>query len=294
VKNVSTFLSVGLIACFGFFLLFMMIFLGRVKVYEPVEAREDTTGRALLPTLADFSYKLRIFETLHDLALIILCYYGAFILRFDGDVAFLPQFVRSVPVIIVAQLGAFLAMGLYRGVWRYTGVDDVILIVKTTVVAVVASTLVVLFLFRFEGFSRAVVVIDGMLLLLGVAGSRISFRIFRSWIARNRPAAAATRRVMIYGAGDGGELLLRELQSNRSLNLVPVAFLDDDPQKTGRFIHGIPVVGTAEKIGQFALSMQVQEVLLSMTKVDTARWQLVARACTERGIGCRRMRIGLE
>ncbi|MBX3192533.1 MAG: hypothetical protein KF819_36430 [Labilithrix sp.] len=295
VKNVSTFLAIGLIASFAFGLLFLMIFLGRVKVYEPLPEGGEAGGRALLPTLADFSYKLRIFETLNDFALIILCYYGAFLLRFDfdGESAFFPQFVRSLPIVIVAQLTVFLAMGLYRGVWRYTSVDDVVLIVKTTLVAVVTSTLAVLFIFRFEGFSRAVVVIDGVLLLLAVAGSRISFRLFRSWLSRQRPKDAA-RRVLIYGAGDGGELLLRELQSNRSLQLVPVAFLDDDPQKIGRVIHGIPVLGTFDRIEQVATSMQVQELVLSTTKVDMDRWQLVARACNEHGIGCRRMRIGLE
>jgi UDP-GlcNAc:undecaprenyl-phosphate/decaprenyl-phosphate GlcNAc-1-phosphate transferase len=293
VGNVSTFIAVGLIGVFGFGLLFMMIFLGRVKVYEPIAEDANASGRALLPTLADFSYKLRIFETLNDAALIILCYYGAFILRFDGDEAFFPRFIRSVPVVVVCQLAIFLGMGLYRGVWRYTGVDDLVKIVKTTVAAIATSTIAVLFVFGFEGFSRAVFVIDGVLLLLAVAGSRISFRIFRSWVARNRPKQG-TKRVLIYGAGDGGELLLRELQSNTALGLTPVAFLDDDPQKAGRVIHGVPVLGTSEKVQQVLLSLKVQEIVLSTTKVDVERWELVARTCTEQGIGTRRMRIGLE
>jgi UDP-GlcNAc:undecaprenyl-phosphate GlcNAc-1-phosphate transferase len=294
VTNVSTFIAIALMSCFGLGLLFVFIVLGRLKVYEPVaDADANAKWRALLPTLADFSYKMRIFETLNDLALVILCYYGAFLLRFEGNDAFLPQFVRSLPVVIVTQLALFLLMGLYRGVWRYTGVDDVVVMVKAVGAAVVASTMAVLFLFRFEGFSRAVVIIDAVLLLLALAGSRISFRIFRSWIARHKPKPEA-KRVLIYGAGDGGELLLRELQSNSALGLVPVAFVDDDPQKTGRVIHGVPVVGTVDSVGRVVASMKVHEVVLSTTKVDLKRWELIAQTCTERGIGCRRMRIGLE
>lgn len=293
VESVSTLLAVALIACFAFVVLFMMILLGRVNVYEPVPDSVDAGGRALLPTLADFSYKLRIFETLNDFALIILAYYGAFLLRFENDATFLPEFVRSLPIIAVTQITALLGMGVYRGVWRYTGVDDLIRIVKAVAVAVVASTLALLFAFRFQGFSRAVVVIDGVLLLLGIASSRISFRIFRTWLSRKRPVGEA-RRVLIYGAGDGGELLLRELQSNSALRMIPVAFLDDDPQKAGRVIHGVPVVGSSEKAPQVVASMHVHEVVLSTTKVDGERWALIARACNAQGIGCRRMRIGFE
>lgn len=294
VKNVSTFLAVALLACFGFGLLFLMIFLGRVKVYEPV-AEEVTppSGLALLPTLADFGHKRRVFETLNDLALVILCYYGAFLLRFEGaDAAmFMPHFVQSVPVIIVAQLSVFLVTGLYKGFWRYTGMDDLVIIVRATAGAVVASSLAVYALFSFQGFSRAVIIIDGVLLLLAISGSRISFRLLRSWLEQYRPASADARRVLIYGAGDGGELLLRELRSNRELNLFPVAFVDDDPKKAGRVIHGVPVLAT---IGEAAATMQVQEVVLSTSKVDGDRWDHIADLCNERGLGFRRLRIGLE
>jgi UDP-GlcNAc:undecaprenyl-phosphate/decaprenyl-phosphate GlcNAc-1-phosphate transferase len=293
VTNVSVFLAAGLIAVFAFGLLFLMIFLGRVKVYESVESESEARGRALLPTLADFSYKRRVFEILNDLALIILCYYGAYLLRFENATTFPTLFIRSLPLVIISQLGVFLALGLYRGVWRYTGIDDLVLMVKAVGAGVILSTVTVLFAFRFEGFSRAVVVIDGAMLLLGIAGSRISFRLLRSWLVRHRPTGAG-KRVLIYGAGDGGELLLREILNNRDLGMIPVAFLDDDPQKAGRVIHGVPVMGSGAEVARIVSSMQVHEVLLSTSKVDADRWELVTRACGERGLGCRRMRIAFD
>src|SRR5439155_21617620 len=124
-------------------LLFFIIFLGRVKVYEPVASESEGAGRALLPTLADFSYKRRVFETLNDLAIILLAYYAAFLLRFEGRPDTEPNlraFMSSLPVVILVQLSMFLVVGLYRGVWRYTGLDDVTRIVKAVAAAVTAST----------------------------------------------------------------------------------------------------------------------------------------------------------
>jgi UDP-GlcNAc:undecaprenyl-phosphate GlcNAc-1-phosphate transferase len=293
VRNTSTAVSAFLIATFGMGLLFVMVFLGRVKVYEAVSSEAEGAGRALLPTLADFSYKRRVFETLNDLVLILLAYYAAFLLRFEGEseqAPFLSQFARSVPLVVVAQLSTFLALGMYKGVWRYTSMDDLARIVKAVGVAVVLSTVSILFVFRFEGFSRAVMVIDGALLLLGVAGSRASFRLLRNWLVRSRPGDGQ-QRVLIYGAGDGGELLLRALEGDRSLGMLPVGFVDDDPQKTGRVIHGVPVIGGADELEQIITDSGVQVVVASTEKIDPARWAEVERACTERGLGARKMRI---
>ncbi len=295
VKNVSAAIAVAFVAVFLFALLFLMVFLGRVHVYDKIDSEAEAQGRALLPTLADFSYKRRIFETLNDLALVLICYYGAFLLRFDGQATaqFLPQFMRSLPVVIVAQLSVFLAMGLYRGVWRYTGMDDLTLIVKSVAAAVMFSTVTILFLFGFTGFSRAVMIIDGVLLLLGVAGSRVSFRLFRAWLLRAR-SQDGSRRILIYGAGDGGELLVRELQNNQELGLVAVGFVDDDPHKVGRVIHGVPVMGSSDDVLRILTEVKVQEVVLSTGKVEPERWERITRACSEQGLNARRMRIALE
>ena len=294
VNTVSAVIAIGVVASFLFGVLFLMIFLGRVKVYEGVQSESEARGRALLPTLADFSYKRRIFETLNDLAMILLCYYGAFLLRFDGQPSdfLLAQFIKSVPIVIVAQLPVFLALGLYKGVWRYTGIDDLAKVVKAVGGAAALSTIAVLFIFRFDGLSRAVMVIDAVLLLLGVAGSRISFRVLRTWLVNRRPRDG--RRVLIYGAGDGGELLVRELQNNPALNMVAVGFVDDDPHKAGRVIHGVPVMGSGNDVSRLLLKLNVEEVLFSTSKVESARWELIARTCTEQGLNCRKLRIALE
>ena len=294
VRNVSQAVALGLVAAFIMAMLFLTVFLGRVKVYEAIEAEAEARNRALLPTLADFSYKRRVFETLNDLVLILLCYYGAYLLRFEGlaeQAEFLQPFGRSLPVVVVTQLGVFLAVGLYRGLWRYTGMDDLALIVKAVLAAAATSSVALYVLFRFHGLSRSVMLIDAVLLLLGVAGTRVAFRLLRSWLGGVRESG---QRVLIYGAGDGGELLLRELRNNHDLGLVAVGFVDDDPQKTGRVIHGVPVVGGIAELDRLIASTRVEVVVASTAKIEPDRWELVERTCRELGLGTRRMRIAFE
>ncbi len=295
VRRLNWAVTALMVPVFGLVVMFFLVFVGRVKVYEPIVSEQEGKGRALLPTLADFSYKRRIFEVLSDLSLVVLAYYAAFLLRFDGQMVepFYSQFLTSLPLLIVVQLTAFLALGLYRGLWRYTSMSDLSTLIKAVSGAWIASVLAVMFAYRFEGFSRGIFIIDGMLLLGGVAATRLSFRLLRTWLQRLRPIANG-KRVLIYGAGDGGELLLRELQNNSNFGLLAVGFVDDDPQKQGRVIHGVRVLGPLERLGELAGSERVEELVISTTKLANDRSELVTLLCQQAGLNCRRMRIALE
>jgi UDP-GlcNAc:undecaprenyl-phosphate GlcNAc-1-phosphate transferase len=295
VRNLSWAVTALLVPVFALSLLFFLIFLGHVTVYAPVTEENAPSGRALLPTLADFTYKRRVFEVVHDLSVILLAYYAAFLLRFDGVFVqpYYQQFVLSLPIVIVTQIAAFLVLGLYRGLWRYTSMSDLSTLAKAVGGGWIASTVAVMFVFRFDGFSRGMFVMDFVLLLGAIAGTRISFRLLRTWIARFQQTDGG-RRVLIYGAGDGGELLLRELQNNRELGLYPVGFVDDDPQKQGRVIHGVRVLGGLDQLGELAGAERVEEVVISTGKLAAERSAQVAQLCQSAGLPCRRMRIALE
>jgi UDP-GlcNAc:undecaprenyl-phosphate GlcNAc-1-phosphate transferase len=170
--------------------------------------------------------------------------------------------------------------------------SDLIVFAKAVAVSSVASLIVLLFAFRFAGFSRKVFVIDAVLMLLFLAGSRMAFRVFRQIL----PAAGTRngRRVLIYGAGDGGELLLRELRNNRELNLAPIGFLDDDPAKSGKVIHGLRVFGGNGDLGTVCSQHEVDEVVISSMKMTEERVQEVLQICADRHITVKRMRITME
>jgi UDP-GlcNAc:undecaprenyl-phosphate GlcNAc-1-phosphate transferase len=295
VRNLSWSVAALLVPVFGLALLFFLVFLGQVRMYQPVENETEGAGRALLPTLADFTYKRRVFEVLNDLAAIVLAYYAAFLLRFDGNLVqpHYYQFVNSLPLVIVVQIAAFLVAGLYRGLWRYTSLSDLSTLGRAVFGGWIASVLAVIFVFRFDGFSRGMFVMDLVLLLFAIAGSRLSFRILRTWLSRFSPANGS-RRVLIYGAGDGGELLLRELQNNRELGLNPVGFVDDDPQKEGRVIHGVRVLGPLARLQELAGSERVEEIVISTGKLAAERSAQVTAVCQTAGLPVRRMRIALE
>jgi UDP-GlcNAc:undecaprenyl-phosphate GlcNAc-1-phosphate transferase len=284
--------SLAAIAAFTILLTLIGVYLAGVKVYDQTEEEIAFKDKPLYAFLVDVSYKRRIFEVLLDVVLIVLSYWCAYAINFPSGSPAWILFIRTFPVIVFMKMPVFLAMGVYRGLWRYTSIGDLIVFAKAVFVGSIASVVMVLFTFRFEGFSRTVFAIDALLLFLFLAASRLAFRLFRQIL----PAAHAKdgRRVLIYGAGDGGELLLREIRNNRELNLSAVGFLDDDPAKTGKVIHGLRVFGANGDLGQVCDQQHINEVVISSVKMDVGRVQEIVRNCRERQISVRRMRITLE
>jgi UDP-GlcNAc:undecaprenyl-phosphate GlcNAc-1-phosphate transferase len=294
VQQVKLDVSLAGIAGFTILLTLLGVYLAGVKVYDETEEALAARDKSLYAVLIDLSYKRRIFEVLMDVILILLAYWCAYAMKFgalSGSNAW-KLFLRTVPVLVFVKMAAFLVMGVYRGIWRYTSLDDLIVFAKAVVLSSVLSMMVVLFAFRFEGFSRTVFLIDGVLMFMFLAGSRMAFRLFRQVI----PVAASGegRRVLIYGAGDGGELLLRELLNNRSLKYSPVGFLDDDPAKTGKLIHGLKVYGGNGDLNSVCQQHEVDEVLISSSKMTEERLQEILASCRPQNIIVKRMRISIE
>jgi UDP-GlcNAc:undecaprenyl-phosphate GlcNAc-1-phosphate transferase len=292
----QTKIDVGLAAILGFTVVLVLlgVYLAGVKVYDEEEDLGGTRDTPLFAFLIDLSYKRRIFEVLLDVVLIILAYYGAYALRFgpmNGNGAW-RTFLRTLPVLVFIKMATFLILGVYRGIWRYTSIDDLILFSKAVVLSSVASILAILFAFRFEGVSRAIFVIDGLLLLIMVAGSRMAFRLFRQLLPVSK--ADGGRRVLIYGAGDAGELMLRELLNNRELKYAPVGFVDDDPKKKGKVIHGLRVLGGNGALLDLCREQEIDEVLISSSRFSEQRVTEILQVCEEQRVILKRMRIGIE
>ncbi len=288
-------LDVSLAAIAGFTIVLTLIgvYLAGVKVYDKTdEEMAMLKDKPLYAFLVDVSYKRRIFEVLLDVVLIILSYWAAYAINFPPSSPAWQLFIRTLPVLVFMKMSVFLVMGVYRGLWRYTSMSDLIVFAKAVALSSVASLLIILFAFRFEGFSRKVFAIDLVLMFLFLAGSRMAFRLFRQLL----PAVSKQngRRVLIYGAGDGGELLLRELRNNRELSLAPIGFLDDDPAKSGKVIHGLRVFGGNGDLGSVCSQHEVDEVVISSMKMTEERIQEVLRCCAEKQITVKRMRITME
>ena len=294
VQRVKLDVSLAAIAGFTVLLTLLGVYLAGVKVYDEAEQGLAFRDNSPYAFLVDLSYKRRIFEVLLDVILILLAYWCAYAVKFgalSGSTAW-KLFLRTLPVLVFVKMATFLVMGVYRGIWRYTSLDDLIVFARAVFLSSVLSVLAVLFAFRFEGFSRTIFIIDGMLMFMFLAGSRMAFRLFRQVLPVARSGEG--RRVLIYGAGDAGELLLRELINNRALKYLPVGFLDDDPAKSGKVIHGLKVFGGNGDLNLVCRQQEVDEVLISSSRMSEERLQEILASCGAQDIAVKRMRITIE
>ncbi len=294
VQQMQLDVSLAAIAGFTILLTLLGVYLAGVKVYDETEEALALKDNSLYAFLIDLSYKRRIFEVLLDVVLIILAYWSAYAIKFgtlSGSTAW-KLFLRTLPVLVFVKMATLLVMGVYRGIWRYTSLDDLIVFAKAVVLSSVLSVLAVLFAFRFEGFSRTVFIIDGLLVFMFLAGSRLAFRLFRQLLPVSNGRDG--RRVLIYGAGDGGELLLREILNNRDLKYSPVGFIDDDPAKSGKVIHGLKVFAGNGDLKRVCRQQKIDEVLISSSKMSQDKVREILGFCQEQEISLRRMRITIE
>jgi UDP-GlcNAc:undecaprenyl-phosphate GlcNAc-1-phosphate transferase len=262
------------------------VYLARVPTYDG----QDFAALRRIP----FSEALRAVLTrshagqvLLDVVLIAVCYYAAYRLRFEGQSLdiFLPSFTASLPVVLVCKLASHYASGLYHRSWLTFGMSDLAAAVRAVIVGSTASALAATYLYRFERFSRGVFIIDALLLLIAILGSRLSFRmIAHAAVAQNHRA----RRVLICGARERGQLLAREMLANTAWGLKPVAFVDATATRAQSLL-GVRVLGTPDGLSEILRRLRVDEVVFSGDALEPSEEQRVVRLCQEAGVPVREL-----
>ncbi len=228
-------------------------------------------------------HKRRIGEIIVDCILISCTFVGAFIIRFDGLPAeYFPAIVQALPLLLPLKLALFFYFGLYRGLWRYVGIQDLLNILKAVTLGSLVSVVLMVMVFRFEGYPRSVFVIDWMLLLLAVSGVRLLVKFIDEYLGTLTEQKG--KRLLIVGAGDAGEIALRELKANPQLGYIPVGFIDDDSQKWGRCIHGVKILGSRARLSVVVKKYNVQEILIAISSVDPTVLDEVVRDCRATGV----------
>lgn len=294
VARIGPFGSFGLIGIFTVVLAFIGVYLSKVKVYEGGDDDQAVRENAVFAFLVNVSHKRRIFEVFLDAFLITLAYYSAWALlyrNFEESTSWV-LFLETLPLLILIKLAAFLTVGVYRGLWRYTSIGDLITFAKGVALGSAGSMLAVLAIYRFDGFSRKVFFMDAILLLFAVMASRMAFRLIRQIL----PAAAAQsgRKVLIYGAGDGGEMVLRELNNNPEWSLQPVGFIDDDPLKRDKVIHGLKVYDANGSLAEICHEKEIAEILISIRNLPADRLKTLRAVCDEAEVILKRAHISIE
>jgi FlaA1/EpsC-like NDP-sugar epimerase len=226
------------------------------------------------------------------LLLVPLGYYMAFALRFDfrPPDRHIELFWRTVPYLMVLRMASFAIFGLFHGWWRHVGMRDLIDLVRATTLS---SVLLLLALFMTGDLTRAaagaemlprsVLVLDWITALVLFGGLRFGVRAFREerllpWRARRG------KRALIIGAGTAAERLLRETQREGESEICPVAMVDDDPDKRGMRLHGVPVAGTTRDLKALVSSNGIKLLVIAIPSATRGEMRDIVEACLETGV----------
>jgi len=223
---------------------------------------------------------------LHDLLMIPLAWLGSYWLRFNLDgipAEYWQQALRMLPLVLVVQGSLFWYFGLYRGVWRFASMPDLVRILKATLTGVAVAAVAIFFLTRLLGVPRSVFVLDAILLVLLLGAPRFVYR----WIKDRRLYGQEVKNVLIVGAGQAGEMLVRDLLRDPLHAYRPVAFVDDASTKLGKDVHGIRVAGTCDAIPVLTAELDVQLILIALPSANSRQMQRVVELCEATGLSFR-------
>jgi UDP-GlcNAc:undecaprenyl-phosphate GlcNAc-1-phosphate transferase len=261
------------------FVIAMVVFaayLAQVHVYEEPS---HVPPRGVTIILVELMYKRRLAEVLLDFSLVVIAYYSAWRLRFEGPEwnTYSGRFLQSLPIALAIQMIALFVCGAYRGAWRHFGLMDGVVFAKAIGTGTLTLIVAIVYLYRFENYSRGVFVIYAALLMLLLCGSRASFRLIGEYARRRRPGV----RLIIYGAGEAGSLVLRELLGHPVEQFRMVGFIDDDPATWNLRLQGYPVLGGERKLLETIDAGKVDTVVVGSLHPDPEQRVRLERACRE-------------
>ena len=236
-------------------------------------------------TQVRFLYYRKYVIVLFQAALLTVTYYCSFLLRFDFRLIdpYRTTCLVTLPLILLIKLPAFYYFRLFSGWWRYVGMSDLLDIIKA---AAVSAPLVCAGVYAFHGFSnypRSVFVIDAILTVFLVGGTRFAIRAYYE-SARLHLSHANT---LIVGAGRAGSAVVRELKENEKLEYNPVGIVDDDPSKQGLKIQGVPVLGSTRELPRLIAKHDVAHILIAIPSATGKQMQRIIERCKESNVDFR-------
>ncbi len=236
--------------------------------------------------------KNNIIQVLFDIIIFFSSFTISFYLRGQLEIRGLeglpPQytayFIEYILIIIAVKLLSFILFGLYRKMWKYASLRDFITIVESLVLS---SAVMVFIFYIIEApyFPKSILIIDFLLTLILIVASRFSVRMFNEMIFGSM--YSRKKRTLIVGAGDAGEMIVREMMRQRDSEYIPVGFLDDDKVKIGRQIHGIKVFGKTDEIKKFIKKLAVDEIIIAIPSASGAVRKDIAFKAKEENIVCK-------
>ncbi|MBN1890290.1 MAG: polysaccharide biosynthesis protein [Thermoflexales bacterium] len=237
-----------------------------------------------------------------DLLSMVFSFAASFVIRYEPALNVWHYLVYNQNLLylsLLVRLPVYVAFGLYHRLWRYASTRELMSILAAGTLS--SAVIYVLNFYALPALriqhcpSHSVVVLDWLLNLACLSGSRLVLRMTQEQIsARERQLLksifiSAPRRVLVVGAGDGGAMIVREMKHNPSLGLSPIGFIDDNMDKGGLRVHGVPVLGSRHDIPALVKADRIDEVIVAMPSAPGSTLRDVQRICNEAGVLCRTM-----
>ncbi len=227
----------------------------------------------------------RWFALLHDIAWIPIALLAAYWIRFN--LTTIPEnywqgvFRLLIPALVIQTI-CYWYFGLYRGIWRFASIPDVLQITKAVVVGSSITLLSVFVIYRLEAVPRSILVLYPLFLFLGLSAPRLVYR----WIKDQHLylSQAKGKRVLLVGAGQAGEMLVRNMR--RKDEYLPIGFLDDSSQKIGRDVHGVRVLDGIANIEKVLKAYEIEIVIVCIRNIDAIKMRNILKSCSSKNIQC--------
>ena len=218
----------------------------------------------------------------HDILMIPAAWYLAYWLRFNlGTIPENSLYVATLmlPVVLLCQTGSYVVFGLYRGIWRFASMYDFIRIGKSVYVGALLATVVIFAFTRMQHVPRSVIPLYIILLFIFLGGNRALYRSFKD----QRLRTGGGKRVLIVGAGESAQMLLRDMLQHARGEYIPVGMIDDNPDKLNREIHGIKVLGRFDDIPEVAGHHAIDLIVIAIPSLSSTRMQSLVSICEGAG-----------
>ena len=208
---------------------------------------------------------------LHDIVVTAICFNLSIFLRLGSEFNSLPNTLIIYGTALITIIGAIVyrTTGLYKGIWRYASINDLINIIKATSMTIAAFLILMFAITRLENFPRSVLFINWFVLIISLSGSRAIYRLYKDkkFFLKDISNNENSIPVLLIGATDRAELFIREMNRNNNPTHKIVGILDLNKNKIGRFIRGIEILGTVSEISKVINNLEKENKKIDHKKL---------------------------
>ena len=221
---------------------------------------------------------------LSDITLLSISLFLAYYLRFDLSAESIPKsfsdnVLMLLVVSVVLKIAVFIPFKLYKSLWRYAGMYE---LVSVFLASVITNGILFAYIAFVERLApRSIFVIAGMIDVFFIGGSRLVYRLYRRLVLGRVIKIDDLKRVLVFGAGDAGAMIAKEMELHPELKYKLIAFMDDSPDKIGRKVNGIPILGGVEDVSGIVDKKSIDEIIIAIPSAKPAVINNIYEQCSK-------------